>query len=149
MSKFTFMHIGMTVLDLDKMTDFYVKYLGFLPPERTGRFDENFIAGAPTLYRQPQGVYSDSRMLKTEYDLTLELFRFSNVEQSPLSEWHKTGYHHISIKVDDVASMCEEMRKDGIQLFYEPRALRDGAAHMVFFQDPEGNMIEIWDGNTP
>ena len=145
MAKHEFMHIGMTVMDLDKMTDFYVKYFGFLPPDRTGRFDENFIGGAPTLYRQPAGVYSDSRMLRTEYGLTLELFRFSNVEQSPLAEWHKTGFHHISIKVESVAATYEEMRKDGIEFFYEPRELPNGQSHMVFFKDPEGNMIEIWD----
>ena len=147
MANIEFMHIGMTVMDLEKMVDFYVKYFDFKRPERFGRFDENFIAAQPALYRQEMGVYSDSAMLRTDYGVTLELFRFSNVEQSPVYEWQNTGYHHIAFKVDSIPAVYEEFQKDGIECFFPPapRGPADSGVHWIFFKDPEGNMVELWD----
>jgi catechol 2,3-dioxygenase-like lactoylglutathione lyase family enzyme len=147
MANIEFMHIGITVSDLDKMTNFYVKYFGFKAPERTGRFDENFIGDSPTLYRQPAGVYSDMRMLTSDYGVTLELFQFSNGKQSPVFEWNMTGYHHLAFKVESIPKVYEQMLADGIEFFFppKPRGPVDSKVHWIFFKDPDGNMIELWD----
>ena len=144
MANIEFMHIGITVTDMEKMAGFYEKYLGFKTTNSV-RFDENFIGGSPTLYRQPAGVYSDMRMLKSDYGVTLELFQFSNVEQSPLYEWHKSGYHHLAFKVESIPALYEQMTADGIEFFFEPKKRGNSDNHWIFFKDPDGNMIEPWD----
>ena len=145
MSNIEFMHIGITVSDIDKAVAFYEKYFEFKAQRRI-TFDENFIADAPKLYRQPKGIYSDMCMLQSEYGVTLELFQFSNVEKSPLYEWQKTWYHHIAFKVPSIPKLYEQMTADGIEFFFEPKKRGPGGdAHWIFFQDPDGNMIELWD----
>ena len=143
-----FMHIGLTVSDIDRAAEFYAKYFGF----RKGAsvcFGEDFIAASDTLYRQPAGTWSDMQMLESDFGIVLELFRFSNVEGAGPGEWNKTGYHHISFKVDDITSMYQQMTADGIEFFFAPKK-RDPNdtsehGHWVFFKDPDGNMIEMWD----
>ena len=144
MAKIEFMHIGITVTDLDKMVAFYEKYLGF-KSMRGVRFDEGFISDSPTLYRQPAGVYSDMKMLESDYGVTLELFQFSNVKQSPPYEWNMSGYHHLAFKVESIPALYDVMIKDGIEFFFPPKKRGDGDAHWIFFKDPDGNMIELWD----
>ena len=144
MANIEFMHIGITVTDIDKMAAFYEKYFGFKAAHR-GRFDEGFISAAPELYRQPAGVYSDMCMLTSDYGVTLELFQFSNGEKSELFQWQKSGYHHIAFKVDSIPVLYEQMKADGIVFFFEPRKRGNSDAHWIFFQDPDGNMVELWD----
>ena len=144
MANVEFMHIGITVSDLEKMSAFYEKYFGFkASPTRT--FDEKFIADSPDLYRQAAGVYSDMRMLQSDFGVTLELFQFSNVEKSPLYEWNKTGYHHLAFKVESIPVIYEQMIADGIVFFFPPKKRGNSDNHWIFFQDPDGNMIELWD----
>ncbi|MDR0469359.1 MAG: VOC family protein [Peptococcaceae bacterium] len=144
MANIEFMHIGITVTDIEKSSAFYEKYFGF-KSLRSVRFDENFIGDAPALYRQPAGVYSDMRMLQSDYGVTLELFQFSNVEKSELYQWQKSGYHHLAFKVESIPALYEQMKADGIEFFFEPKKRGNSDAHWIFFQDPDGNMIELWD----
>ncbi|MCL2121515.1 MAG: VOC family protein [Clostridiales bacterium] len=144
MANIEFMHMGITVSDLDKMTAFYEKYLGF-KAQRSTRFDEGFISDSPTLYRQPAGVYSDMRMLSSDFGVTLELFQFSNTEKSPPFEWPMTGYHHLAFKVESIPALYEQMIADGIEFFFPPKKRGASDAHWIFFKDPDGNMIELWD----
>ena len=147
MANIEFMHVGMTVSDLDLIINFYSKYLGFREVRR-GKFDENFIGGSPELYRQPPGTYSLSAFLESDFGVTLELFQFSNVEKSPTWEWNMTGYHHLAFKVDSIPALYKQMQEeDGIEFFFEPkpRGPADANVHWIFFKDPDGNTIELWD----
>ena len=144
MANIDFMHIGITVSDIEKMTAFYEKYLGFTTQANV-RFGDDFIGDSPTLYRQPEGTYSDMRMLKSDYGVTLELFQFSNGEMSAPFEWHKTGYHHLAFKVESIPALYEKMVADGIEFFFAPKKRGDSEDHWIFFKDPDGNMLELWD----
>ena len=144
MANIEFMHIGITVSDLGKSAAFYEKYFGF-KPLRSTRFDEKFIGDSPTLYRQPAGVYSDMQMLQSDFGITLELFQFSNVEKSELNDWPKTGIHHLAFKVDSIPALYEQMLADGVKFFFPPKKRGNSDAHWIYFQDPDGNMIELWD----
>ena len=139
-----FMHVGITVTDIDRMCEFYMKYFGF--EKGFGVFfDEGFIGAQPGLYRQPPGTYSDMQMLESPDGVCLEFFRFSNVEEAGTAEWHRTGYHHVALLVDDIPALYEVMKADGVEFFMEPTKRGDGDGNWIFFKDPEGNMIELWD----
>ena len=141
----TFMHFGLTVADIERTAAFYEKFFGFRR-KRLNRFPPEFIGGSPSLYRQPEGVYSDMIMLESDFGVTLEVFQFSNVEAGGPAEWQKTGYHHLAFKVDSVPEAYEALKADGIEFFFEPKQRGPNpGVHWIFFKDPDGNMIELQD----
>ena len=144
-AKSVFVHIGITVTDIDKFVDFYGKYFGFELKMR-GVFPPEFIGGTPELYNLKEGSYSDFAFLESPNGVVLELFQFN--EQLPAEKpiWNRPGYHHICLNVDNVPRVHKEMSADGVEFFFEPKQMGPNAdAHWVFFKDPDGNMIELQD----
>lgn len=138
------MHIGMTVTNIDKISDFYVKYLGF--KKGYGRvFSDEFIGKFTSLFKQPPGVHTDMQMLESEDGIVLELFKFSNTEHSGTAEWNRTGHHHLAFKVDNIPELYAKMRADGIEFLLIPEKRDDGDGYWTYFKDPDGNMVELWD----
>ena len=136
-------HIGITVTDIEKFTAFYIKYFGFTLM-KTGRFSEEFIAAAPTLYKLEQGAYSDFGFLISPNGIVLELFQFNPLLPIESTPWNRPGYHHICLKVDSVLSTYNTMKEDGVYFFFEPKPLGHiPGAHWVFLKDIDGNMIEL------
>jgi catechol 2,3-dioxygenase-like lactoylglutathione lyase family enzyme len=146
MAKAELTHIGMTVSDMDKIIDFYVKFLDFTC-ERRGTFPKEFIAAQPGLYKQKEGVYSDFAFLKSANGFNLEFFKFSDLLPAEDAIWNKPGYHHICLKVDNAKEVTDKMKAEGIRLYFEPAPMGDpkNNHHWVFLQDPDGNMIELQD----
>lgn len=141
-----FLHVGITVSDIDKTIEFYQKYFGFTL-EFKSVFPPEFIGDAPTLYRQEPGVYSDFAFITSPDGIVLELFQFSsNLEAKP-PVWNQPGYHHICLKVDSVPEAYKKMAADGIEFFFEPKfkGNPENNVYWVFFKDPDGNMIELQD----
>ena len=112
--------------------------------ERSGVFLPEFIAAAPALYRQKEGVYSDFAFLVSDSGMALELFKFSELLPAESPIWNKPGYHHICLRVKSVPELYEIMAADGVEFYFEPR-LRGNSetAYWVFLKDPDGNMIEL------
>ncbi len=142
----SFLHVGLTVSDMDKVVAFYQKYFGFTV-EHQGVFSPEFIGARPQLYRQKEGVYSDFMFLQSPNGIVLELFRFSEQEPAEPITWNRPGFHHICIKVESVPEMYEKMSADGVEFFFEPAFRGDpkNNLHWIFLKDPEGNMLELQD----
>ena len=141
-----FIHIGLTVSDIDKAVEFYQKYFHFTL-EFKAVFPPQFIADSPSLYRQKEGVYSDFAMIKSPDDIVLELFQFSSNVKAKPAVWNQPGFHHICFKVDSVLEMYEKMKSEGVEFFFKPKSKGNPAdnTHWVFLTDPDGNMIELQD----
>jgi catechol 2,3-dioxygenase-like lactoylglutathione lyase family enzyme len=141
-----FMHIGITVSDMDKMVGFYTKWFGF---KKVGglTFPPEFFSDSKSLYHLEDGVYSDMVLIESEDQrCVLELFQFSNVEIGGTIEWNKTGLHHLAFKVESIPELYERMRADGVEFFFAPKERVPGTPeHWIFFKDPDGNMLELWD----
>ena len=138
------MHIGMTVTDIDKISDFYEKYLGFKKGYGR-RFDEGFVSQFSGLYKQPEGIYTDMQLLEAEDGTVLELFSFPNTEATGTAVWNKTGHHHLAFLVEDLPKLYEEMKADGIEFLIVPEKRDDGDGYWTYLTDPDGNMVEFWD----
>jgi lactoylglutathione lyase len=54
-----------------------------------------------------------------------------------------TGYGHIALAVDDMATTLESLKEQGIEPEREPYRLRDGGSLLCFVQDPDGYRIEL------
>ena len=136
-------HLGITVSDIDKFVDFYTKYFGFTL-ERRGVFPPEFIAAAPGLYRQKEGVYSDFAFLLSDNGIALELFQFSDLLPAEDPVWNRPGYHHVCLRVKSVPEIYEVMAADGVEFYFEPRPMGQREnAYWVFLKDPDGNMMEL------
>jgi lactoylglutathione lyase len=54
-----------------------------------------------------------------------------------------TGYGHIALSVDDLASTLEQLAVQGIEPEREPYRVREGGSLLCFVQDPDGYRIEL------
>ena len=140
----TVAHIGMTVTDIEKVSEFYIKYFGFCK-DYGFRFDEVFFRENNALFRQPDGTSVDMQMIKSPNGVMLELFLFPNVEQVGPAEWQRTGYSHIALRVDDLPALCERMKGDGVEFLMPVKERSGGGDHWVYLKDPDGNLVELWD----
>ena len=143
-NKSTLTHIGITVTDIDKFSEFYCGYFGFKQIHR-GTFPPEFIAAAPTLYRLGSGAYSDFAFLESPNGIALELFQFNNLLPAKQPVWNLPGYHHICLKVASVPEIYDVMTAAGVEFFFEPRPMGNSSSHWIFLKDPDGNMVELQD----
>lgn len=144
--KSTFLHVGITVADIDKTVAFYQKYFGF-ELEFKSVFPPEFIGAVLQLYRQKEGTFSHFAFLRSPDGIVLELFQFSLMETAQQPVWNRPGYHHICLKVESVHQTYKEMSADGVEFYFEPKIKGDSEelAHWVFLKDPDGNMVELQD----
>jgi len=144
MEKTSFVHIGITVSDLDRSIAFYEKYFGF-KTESAGQFPDGFFDAKPTLYRLAPGAVSKIAIIVSPDGLALELFQFLDQQPFVEPEWNTPGYHHICLKVEDVNVKYREMKEDGVEFFFEPDFKGDPKNNefWVFLKDPDGNPIEL------
>lgn len=144
--KSSFLHVGLTVSDMDKIIDFYTRYFDFTVEHR-GVFSPEFIAARPQLYKLENGVYSEFAFLKSPDGIVIELFCFSELVAAEPVVWNQPGYHHICLKVKSVPEAYQEMTAGGVEFFFEPAVKGDpiNNQYWIFLKDPEGNMIELQD----
>ncbi len=111
-------HIALKVKDIQKAEDFYVRILGFKQEWKPDINNLYLTSGLDNL-----ALHQSSSSLK--------------MEESPLD--------HFGILVktpEDVDQWAYYLKEQGIVLSKEPKTHRDGA-RSVYFQDPDGNLIQI------
>ena len=144
MGKSSFVHVGLTVSDVERSVEFYKKYFGF-NVEFKGQFPDGFFDAKPTLYCLKPNAGSKIAIIKSPDGFALELFQFFDQDQFTIPVWNTPGYHHICLKVEDVIAKYREMKADGVEFFFEPDYMGDPSEdkYWVFLKDPDGNMIEL------
>ena len=71
----------------------------------------------------------------------LELTYNFGVEEYELG----TGYGHIALTVDDMASTLARLAGEGIEPERPPYRIREGGALLCFVRDPDGYRVELID----
>jgi lactoylglutathione lyase len=56
-----------------------------------------------------------------------------------------TGYGHIAVGVDNLATTLTQLHAQGIEPEREPYRVREGGSLLCFVQDPDGYRIELID----
>ena len=54
-----------------------------------------------------------------------------------------TGYGHIAVGVDDLASSLDALQQQGIEAEREPYRVREGGSLICFVRDPDGYRLEL------
>jgi catechol 2,3-dioxygenase-like lactoylglutathione lyase family enzyme len=135
-----FDHVGITVADLDAVTDFFVA-LG-LEIEGRGFVEGEFI---DTVCALPD-ARCEIVMLKTPEGQRLELARFvrpDHVPGSPDAMANELGLRNVSFEVDDVHATVALAAKLGFGLVggvgdYE------GTNRMAYIRGPEGIIVSVF-----
>ena len=137
-------HIALGVRDMDRSLAFYRDLLGF----EVVRDEVQATSGTvlPALYKEPH----DHRRVATLYwekargAAFLVLSEHSNTSGEAI-KLDQIGIHHVGFWVDDLASVCEELKVRGVHFVVPPTVTHtaDGTFHSAFFVDPDGILLQL------
>lgn len=118
-------HVGLTVVDLEKMLDFYTKVLGLTIECRVPH---------------PQGgtiVY-----LNAGDGETIEMIRYTEPKPHEGRDRCRTGLHHFGLLVDNIHKESDRLKALGVE-FDGTIKVNTSNELAVHFWDPEGNRIHL------
>jgi lactoylglutathione lyase len=124
----TVAHVAIWTRDLERLRDFYVRFLGARPGP---------------LYRSARRPF-ESCFLSFEEGARLELMRIPDLAAAPGSD-PRVGLAHVAFAVggrERVDALTAELRAQGFAVVGEPRTTGDGYYESVVL-DPDGNVVEL------
>lgn len=114
-------HIGLASLNPTALKDWYVSVLGATVALKTGEPPAYFIDLA--------GGYQ------------LEIYQAdSQVAQTAVNR--VAGWRHLALRVASLESARDQLSARGVQ-FNEPVKPAGGGGQILFFQDPDGNLLHL------
>jgi catechol 2,3-dioxygenase-like lactoylglutathione lyase family enzyme len=142
-------HINLVVQDLEKMTAFYVDVLGLSVTKRVTISGE-WISRVVGL----SDAHGDVVYLDFPSGPRIELIRYNRPAlQRPtdVDLPNAPGIRHLAFKVDDIDATAARLRRAGVKLFSDVQTVPDAQVtyaggirkRLVYFQDPEGNLLEL------
>lgn len=125
-------HVTLSANDVDLTSQWYVDYLGF---SITDRFS----------LTRPDGRQIDVvRIARPGLQLNISKFPGS----VPLDRsTENQGWRHLAFEVEDVDRTYQQLRSQGVQFITEPFTYDPPGYRVVFFRDPEGNILELYQEN--
>ncbi len=116
-------HTAITVSDIERSMEFYIKVLGFRPHQTI-----------------------DLPGLHIEYlklgDSLLELFAVETPKGDPRRETNQLGFQHLCLLSDDVVGDAAKLAEQRVKFTMEPQVAK-GVKWVAFFEDPDGIKIEL------
>jgi len=142
-------HVNLVVEDLDRMAAFYESLLGMKITKRvtiSGKWIDRTVG--------LEGVVGDVIYLDPPSGPRVELIRYrSPARPRPVGlELPNTpGIRHIALRVGGIEPLVAKLREAGIEFFSEVQQVPSdqvsyaGGArkYIVYFRDPEGNLLEL------
>ena len=132
--KLEFHHINFVSRDVDEMHDFYTNVLGLddIPQDNFPRTEAEGEKGFDGKIRF--ATDNTMQMHLAERDLTVAFRNGHTI--NPVDQGH------IAFRTDDLAAFLKILDEEGIPYSDYGNAFSK-EWHQVFFQDPEGNVIEV------
>ncbi len=135
-------HTGVIVRDMDKMLPFYTDILGFKVVDNYVNTGEQ----VSSLVAVPEATLHVVFMQVGEGSTLFELLEYKNPRAKELgTDWQNNDYgvRHVTFTVDDVLACYEEIKEKGVNIMAPPEILPEGNG-VVYFKDPEGNILEFY-----
>jgi glyoxylase I family protein len=142
-------HLNIVVADLDRMTSFYTDVLSLRVTKRV-TITGDWVAQTVGL---PE-VHADVVYLDFESGPRIELIRYNRPVLSrpeSVDRPNAPGFRHIAFKVDDIDALVAKLTAAGVKFFADVQRVPDSQVtyaggirkRLVYFQDPEGNLLEL------
>jgi lactoylglutathione lyase len=132
-------HTGIVVTNIDNSIKFYNQYFGFEVKKdmlERGDYIDNFCS--------LKGVNVRTVKMALENGNMIELLDFvSHPEDNLDKKINQIGCTHIALTVDDLDSLYDRMKTDGVHFNCAPQSSPDGMAKATFCRDPDGTFIEL------
>jgi len=142
-------HVNLVVMDLEKMADFYAQLLGLAISNRV-TISGSWIDRTVNL----KNVEADVIYLDPPAGPRVELLKYrcpSAARPEGLGESNTPGLRHMAFRVTDIEQIVQRLKVSGVQFFSEVQRVPleqvsyggDVQKHLVYFHDPEGNVLEF------
>lgn len=139
-------HTNIVSKDWKKLAQFYIDVFGcrIKPPER--KLSGQWLDDATGLTNAKlEGAHL---LLPGHGDNppTLEIFTYADMEEGDTIMANRVGFTHIAFEVEDVDEIFEKALKNGATILgtvTEKEVPGVGQLKLVYFRDPEGNIVEI------
>ena len=104
-------------------------------------------------YTEVLGMKLLRRSENEEYRYTLAFVGYGEEDSQTVLElthnWDQasyemgTAYGHIAIGVDDIYQVCEQLKKQGADVYRDAGPVKGGSTIIAFVRDPDGYAIEL------
>jgi catechol 2,3-dioxygenase-like lactoylglutathione lyase family enzyme len=142
-------HVNIVVAELEPMVEFYSAVLGLTETKRV-TITGDWVAAVVGL----EHVNADVVYLELPTGPRIELIRYNtpNLDRPPnIDKPHAPGLRHLAFTVDDIDAFVSRLRDRGVRFFSDVQAVpttqvtyaNDVRKRLVYFQDPEGNLLEL------
>lgn len=147
-------HVNLVVADLERMATFYESLLG-LKVTRRVTISGDWIDRTVGL----NGVLADVIYLDPPTGPRVELIRYRHPEAARpagLGDSNTPGLRHLAFRVHDIEMLIARLGAAGVQFFSDIQRVpteqvsygSDLQKHIVYFRDPEGNLLELCEYKT-
>ncbi len=123
------LHTMIRVGDLDRSIDFYTRVLGMRLLRR-----KDYPEGKFTLAFVGYGDETDTSVIELTHNWETETYDIGS------------GFGHVAIGVDNIYTVCDEIRTAGCAIMREPGPMKHGSSVIAFVNDPDGYAIELIEG---
>ena len=142
-------HVNLVVQDLEGMTAFYRDVLGLAVTKRV-TISGDWVSATVGL----ADVHADVVYLDFPSGPRVELIHYTRPtldRPANVDLPNAPGIRHLAFKVDDIDAAADRLRRTGVKLFSDVQTVPDAQVtyaggirkRLVYFQDPEGNLLEL------
>jgi catechol 2,3-dioxygenase-like lactoylglutathione lyase family enzyme len=137
-----FLHVGISVKDLEKSVEFYTEVMQMDLEYRTKNKGETISRIVAV-----ENADFDVAVVKKN-NLRLELLDYKNAEKKELMEYPRQdqpGLVHISFGVDNVDMEYERIKSLGYEFNTCPMVARVNGPKIAYFKGPDNVIVEIFE----
>jgi glyoxylase I family protein len=119
-------HVAIASTDPERLAEWYVDVLGFRINYRSGNSRTMFV--------------------KSQDGSMIEIIEAAHPAEGAF-QMSDPGLRHLALTVDDFEAACQSLAAHGVRFLAEP--IRKGGNSLVFFADPDGNLLHLLHRETP
>lgn len=133
------LEVGISVRDLPRMVDFYVRVLGC-----TKVSEVSIPADKSRLNRLSDDGCTVVRV-QTSYGERIKLLAAPSTRISKQTEWllARTGLAYLTFIIDGIDAWCDRLKSHDVALASNVPVENRPGLRVLFFEDPEGNVLEL------
>ena len=137
-----FLHVGISVRNLEESVKFYTEILGMQEGIRAYHKGETISRVVAVENTEVEVCYV------TKGKHRLELIEYKNKDKAKLNDTYKSqddpGLVHIAFIVDDVEEIYQKIKDLGYEFNSPPRVTRENGPKIAFFRGPDNVIIELY-----